>query len=89
MTGRCDLCEKKLPEGCWHLYGDDKECPIGPRRDPEWIVGMAIWKDLTDRRGVKSELQACEIDIQAEIIETIGRIAIAAYEAVRPADKEE
>jgi hypothetical protein len=52
---------------------------VGSREDAEWIVGMAIWEDLTDRRGVKNELNACEDSIKAEIIETIGSLAIAAY----------
>jgi len=77
----CKYCECDLPVGCRHMYGTDPKCPLGPRRDPEWIVGMAIWKDLTDRRGVKHELERCDPEIQQEIIETIGRKAIAAYES--------
>ena len=83
----CEHCEKYLPEGCGHIAGHHKECLLGPRTDIEWIVGMAIWEDLTDRRGVKTELQACETSIQVEIIETIGRKAIAAYNGVRPVEK--
>lgn len=76
----CEFCEHHIPPGCSHLSGHHKECLLGLRTDTEWIVGVAIWEDLTDRRGVKHELQGCEIEIQIEIIESIGRKAIAAYE---------
>lgn len=74
----CDHCERPLPGGCLHLAGHHKECLVGPRRDPAWVVGMALWADLTDRSGVKHELQACADNIQVEIVETLGKIAIKA-----------
>ena len=77
----CEHCERHLPEGCGHIYGHHAECLLGPRRDPEWVVGKAVWDDLTDRRGVKRELNACEMCIKVEIIEAIRRLAIRAYEA--------
>jgi hypothetical protein len=79
----CTWCERSMPRGCLQKHGDDSHCPLGPRTDPAWIVGTAIWKDLTDRRGVKNELNLCEIGIQVEIIETVGRKAIEAYERIR------
>ena len=65
------------------MHGTDSNCPLGPNTEPAWIVGMAVWKDLTDRRGVKTELNYCELEIQVEIIETVGRKAIEAYEKIR------
>lgn len=82
-TEFCDNCESALPAGCLHMHGHQKECSLGKRTDAPWVVGMAIWKDLTDRRGVKNELSACESQIQAEIIETIGKIAIAEVKSLR------
>lgn len=80
----CDHCESPLPPGCRHLAGDQDGCSLGPRTDLVWLVGMAVWKDLTDRRGIKNELRQCDESIQVEIIETIGRIAI---EAMRKATR--
>lgn len=73
---KCDNCEESLPSGCHHIYGDQEGCEVGPRTDLKWKIGLAIWDNLTDRRGIKHELQNCDIDIQAEIIETMGEIAI-------------
>jgi hypothetical protein len=73
----CDFCESPYP-GCLHISGRFKECKAGPRTDAPWVVGMRIWLDLMDRRGIKNELGACEPSIQIEIIETMGRIAIKA-----------
>lgn len=72
----CDWCEKELPAGCRHISGGDKECPLGPRTDLPWRIGISIWKDLTDRRGVKNELDACDDDMKIEIIETMGDLAV-------------
>lgn len=81
----CDFCEKPLPQGCHHINGSYAECPLGARADAAWIVGLAVWEDLTDRRGVKSELGACGVQIQAEIIETIGQKAINAMKTIEVA----
>lgn len=83
MEKWCDLCERTLPKGCMHLSGEDEKCQIGPRKDSDWIVGMAVWKDLTDRRGVKRELEKSDDHVKVEIIETIGRKAIAAMGRAR------
>lgn len=76
----CDWCEYELPAGCHHMRDRDKECPLTRRMDKPWIVGMAVWENLMDRSGVKHELGACQIDIQAEIVEAIGKVAIRAME---------
>lgn len=78
----CDFCDHELPEGCRHLSGEFKECPLGPRTDQAWVVGMAIYKDLNDRRGIKQELAQIDDEIKVEIIETIGTIAIKAVKKV-------
>ena len=75
----CDNCERSYP-GCAGMYAYQENCPYEVRKDAAWLVGMAIWKDLTDRRGVKHELRACEMEIQAEIVATIGNLAIEAYQ---------
>lgn len=82
MSGRifCELCAKPFPPGCFRVYGEQEGCPHGKQTQPECTVGMALWNDLIDRRGVKHELLRCDPDVQAEIIQTLGRIAI---EAVR------
>lgn len=76
----CTHCEMILPEGCHHFAEDHTECPLGNRTDLPWIVGKEVWKDLMDRRGIKSELEACDPPIQVEIVESIGRLAIEAYQ---------
>lgn len=76
MTTFCDFCERAIPPGCRHLSGEFRECSLGPRTDLPWRVGMALWKDLTDRRGIKNELNACNDAIKVEIIDTLGRIAL-------------
>ena len=74
--GHCDHCDSPLPLGCGHFYGNQSECKLGPRTDKEWRVGLAVWDALNDRRGVKHALQDCDLDIQIEIVETMGRLAI-------------
>jgi len=76
MANICAYCEHTLPKGCHHIYGTSEKCEVGPRTDLAWLIGKAIWTDLTDRRGVKHELENCDIDIQAEIILTMGKIAL-------------
>lgn len=73
---KCDNCEESLPSGCHHIYGYQDDCKVGPRTDLKWKIGMAIWDNLTDRRGIKHELNNCDIDIQVEIIETMGELAL-------------
>lgn len=72
----CDFCDNPLPEGCYGIYGCNKECVVGEPKTKEWKIGRAIWDDLTDRCGVKHELQRCDDEVKAEIIETMGKIAI-------------
>jgi hypothetical protein len=74
----CDRCEQNLPQGCLHVYGNDDKCPVGKRTDKPWTVGMAVFSELKDRRGIGDELENCEMEIQAEIIESIGKCAIQA-----------
>ena len=86
---RCNFCELPLPQGCCHISGEYDRCQVGPRTDKPWVVGMVVWKNLCDRRGIKRELQNCEIEIQAEIIECIGKLAISAmFLDVNPASTE-
>lgn len=80
---KCEWCEQNLPAGCRHMHDQDKGCPLTPRMDTSWLVGMAIWRDLSDRRGIKQELAMCDIDIQPEIVDSLGNTAIKAYEAKR------
>ena len=72
----CEWCEKPLPRGCGHFYGKDPQCQVGPRTDIAWRIGLSIWHDLTDRRGIKHELNACDLTIQIELVETMGRLAL-------------
>ena len=65
------------------MYGTYPKCVLGPRTDAEWVVGLAVWKDLTDRRGVKNELLACDEEIQVEIIETMGKIAVKSMKEIK------
>lgn len=78
----CEFCESPYP-GCFHMSGQHRECKAGPRTDDAWVVGRAIYADLADRRGIKQELAACEIPIQVEIIEAIGKIAIKAVKGLK------
>lgn len=81
----CDNCELAMPIGCGHMYGNQLGCPLGPRKDPAWIAGKAVWDNLTDRRGIKQELEACDLATQLEIIETLGKIALRVANAGRNA----
>lgn len=76
-TGHCDNCDSAVPPGCRHIFGDQEECKLGPRTDLAWRIGLAIWRDLTDRRGIKHELESLDEDIQVKIIETMGNLAEA------------
>ncbi len=72
----CELCGHKLPRGCYGMSAEYKECQVKAPDAPWWRIGMAIWKDLGDRAGIKHELRQCEPEIQAEIVKKMGRIAI-------------
>lgn len=76
----CDYCDLPLPLGCGHIDGKSPECKVGERKDIEWRIGIAIWNNLCDRRGIKHELMECDLEIQIEIIETMGKLAKAEIE---------
>lgn len=77
MTGTyCDHCELEFPPGCRYIHGDHEECPLGPRTDPAWVVGMAVFRELTGRKGIGGELNSLDDETQVDIIETIGTLAI-------------
>lgn len=84
-VNECPHCEREMPEGCRHRYGDQAECPLGPRTDIAWKIGAAIWKDLANRSGIKHALGRCDDEIQAEIIETMGNIALRVIKEHNPA----
>ncbi len=77
---KCDNCEQALPLGCCGIYAHQKgypiACPLPERKDAAWVVGIAVFRNLSDRCGIGSELDACDYSIQAEIVEAIGGIAI-------------
>lgn len=73
----CSYCELPSP-GCCHVSGQYVECKAGPRTDPAWKIGKPIWENLADRRGIKQQLEACAPEIQEEIIQKIGELAIKA-----------
>ena len=75
---RCDFCEHALPSGCLQLWAHQKACPLDPRTDAAWVVGKAIIRDLLDRRGIKNEIEQCDLEIQVELTETLGKLAIEA-----------
>lgn len=81
----CENCEQPVNPGCRHMYGDQPQCKLGPRTDPSWIVGKAIWDNLCDRRGIKNVLQGCDPTVQVSIIEDIGDIAVRISDAEREA----
>ena len=72
----CDNCEKPAPPGCYHMFGSQSACALGDRKDIQWQVGKAIWDELADRRGIGHEMEQCSEDIQSEIVDTIGGIAL-------------
>jgi hypothetical protein len=76
----CSHCHLSLPGGCLHIFGSHEQCKVGPRIDMHWRVGLAIWADLTDRRGIKEELNNLDLETKVELIESIGLIAIRAVE---------
>ena len=54
-----------------------------PTKEQCRIVGSAVLADITDRRGLRQEWDQIDRDIQNEIRETIGRLAIQVWERIR------
>lgn len=50
-----------------------EECPLTKRTDPVWRAGRAAWDVLADRRGTRQEVQGWDIDLQAAMVEDMGR----------------
>jgi len=74
---KCDYCESD----CHGIYAEKKECPwgaLGAREDKQWIVGLAISKALNDTKGFN--MDNLDYEIQADMIEKLGDVAIKAYE---------
>lgn len=74
----CDNCERSLPDGCLHIYGDQKQCKVGPRLDMPFVVGKAIVDKLENYRGFRHTLDNCTSEEQVGIIESLGKAALAA-----------
>lgn len=76
MASECDFCGNELPGGCYGMAAKYKECRVKAPKTLAWKIGLAIWTDLSDRGGIKHELSRCEPHIQAEIVKTMGEIAL-------------
>ncbi len=72
----CENCEKALPWGCCGVFSHQEHCPLSERTEIHWRIGKAVIANLSDRSGIKHEIGACDYAVQAEMIETIGTIAI-------------
>lgn len=59
------------PDGWWQ--DSDHESPPAPE-DWAHIAARGILYDLTDRRGIKQELQQVDEDVRKEITETMAML---------------
>jgi hypothetical protein len=50
-----------------------------PPKDKAETAALGILADLTDRRGVKHELNACDADIKEEIVTSLAAIIREVY----------
>ncbi len=50
-----------------------------PPVDKAETVALAILADLTDRRGIKHELDACDLDVKDEIVTTLAAVVREVY----------
>lgn len=87
MPSECEFCGHKLPHGCYGMNAEYKECQVKAPDAQWWRIGLAIWKDLAGRAGIKHELRQCAPEIQAEIVKKMGRIAIRVMQAEKEITK--
>lgn len=59
------------------------EAPVPSAKDWAHRAARGILADLSDRRGIKHELEAVEHDVRADLAESLAEIIRTAYEASR------
>lgn len=48
--------------------------PIPPFRDDSHRAALMVLANLCDRRGIKHELEGCDMDVKREIVQTLAEI---------------
>jgi len=51
-----------------------------PNEDFAHVAARGIFADLTDRRGIKIELNRCDDDVRMEIVDAVAEIIRLAHE---------
>lgn len=82
MSNAADAIER----GCEFAYHLDDE-PLPKTADWAEMAASGILADLTDRKGIRHELEACDSETRVEIFETITMIIRLAVLKAKLEDK--
>jgi len=69
---------QKIQHGQQYPYDGER-----PNEDFAHIAARGIFADLTDRRGIKSELNRCDDDVRMEIVDSVAEIIRVAVQEYR------